>query len=193
MLRIIETGLLEKIVSDQRPLIVVYEALIQHIERASGKLIWDAKVPRYRLSAAGIAEYAGTFADDPHLKKNLEFSKSLSNPGTQLLAKVGMSKLIGANRTQEDTELFIQMVVQANNLIEKKYNGKLYVIVWPFEDKDADKVINSLKQNGIDVMIIDKICSKYNDHMKNYLIEVDHHPTKFANDRIAHYLMDYIK
>ena len=38
MLRVIETGLLEKMVSDQRPLIVVYEALVQHIERAAGKL-----------------------------------------------------------------------------------------------------------------------------------------------------------
>jgi hypothetical protein len=34
MLRLIETGFLEKIISDQRPLVVVYEALIQHIERA---------------------------------------------------------------------------------------------------------------------------------------------------------------
>jgi hypothetical protein len=192
MLRIIETGLLQKIVSDQRPMIVVYEALIQHIDRASGKLIWDAKVPRYRLSAAGIPEYTGTFADDPSLEKNLEFSKSVSNPGTQLLAQVGLTKLIGANRTQGDIELFIQMVLKAKNLVKTRYNAKFYVFVWPFDDKDADKVINLLKNNGIDVITINQITNKYNDHMEKYLIKYDHHPTKYANERIAHYLLDYI-
>ncbi len=193
MLRVIETGLLEKIFSDQQPMIIVYEALIQHIDRASGKLIWDPNVPRYRLSASGKVEYAGTFADDPALQKNLEFSKSVSNPGQQLLAKVGLTKLIGANRTQEDLDLFIQMVVQTKNLAEKKYKAKFYVLVWPFDDKDADKIINFLKNNGIDVITVNQICNKYNDDMKKYLIEYDNHPTKLANERIANYLLDYIK
>jgi hypothetical protein len=114
MLRIVETGLLEKIVIDQQPMVVVYEALIEHIERVSGKMIWDARVPRYKLSPSGMADYAGTFTDDPSLEENLKRTKNLSNPKSQLLAK-----LTGTNRTQEDMKLFVQIVLQVNNLLKR--------------------------------------------------------------------------
>jgi hypothetical protein len=188
MLRIIETGLLEKIVVDQQPMVVIYEALIEHIERVSGKMIWDAKVPRYKLSPAGMAEYAGTFTDDPSLEENLKHIKALSNPKSQLLAK-----LTGTNRSQEDIKLFVQIVLQAKNLLEKRHKARFYVVVWPFGDKDDGKVIDDLKKGGIDVITVDQIFKEYKDPMEKYLIEVDNHPTKLANERLARYLLDYIK
>jgi hypothetical protein len=188
MLRIIETGLLEKIVVDQQPMVVIYEALIQHIERVSGKMIWDAKVPRYKLSPSGMAEYAGTFTDDPSLEENLKHTKELSNQKSQLLAE-----LTGTNRTQEDIKLFVQIVLQVKNLLEKRHKARFYVVVWPFGDKDDGKVIDDLKKGGIDVITVDQIFKEYKDPMEKYMIEVDNHPTKLANERLARYLLDYIK
>lgn len=188
MLRIIETGLLEKIVIDQQPMVVIYEALMQHIERVSGKMIWDAKVPRYKLSLSGMAEYAGTFTDDPSLQENLKHTKNLSNPKSQLLAR-----LTGTNRTQEDTKLFVQIVLQVKNLLEKRHKARFYVVVWPFGDKDDGKVIDDLKKSGIDVITVDQIFKEYKDPMEKYMIEVDNHPTKLANERLAKYLLEYIK
>jgi hypothetical protein len=188
MLRIIETGLLEKIVVDQQPMVVIYEALIQHIERVSGKMIWDAKVPKYKLSPSGMAEYAGTFTDDPSLEENLKHTKELSNQKSQLLAE-----LTGTNRTQEDIKLFVQIVLQVKNLLEKRHKARFYVVVWPFGDKDDGKVIDDLKKGGIDVITVDQIFKEYKDPMEKYMIEVDNHPTKLANERLARYLLDYIK
>ena len=192
MLRVIETGFLEKIVSGQRPRVIVYEALVQHIERAVGKLIWDAKVPRYNLSGSGTPKYAGTFANDPALKKNLEYSKSLANPRSNLLAQTGITRLVGEDRTPEDIRLFVQIVVQTKKLVEKKYNGKFYVVLWPLGDKDANVVINSLENNGVEIITVDQIFKKYQDSPDNYQIPNDNHPTKLANERIAHYLLDYL-
>ena len=188
MLRIIETGLLEKIVIDQQPMVVIYEALIEHIERVSGKMIWDARVPRYKLSPSGMAEYAGTFTDDPSLKEKLKRTKNLSNPKSQLLAK-----LTWTNRTQEDIKLFVQIVLQVKNLLEKRHKARFYVVVWPLGDKDDGKVIDDLKKSGIDVITVDQIFKEYKDPMEKYMIEVDNHPTKLANERLAQYLLEYIK
>jgi len=188
MLRIIETGLLEKIVVDQQPMVVIYEALIQHIERVSGKMIWDAKVPRYKLSPSGMAEYAGTFTDDPSLKENLKHTKDLSNPKSQLLAK-----LTRINRTQEDIKLFVQIVLQVKYLLEKRHKARFYVVVWTFGDKDDGKVIDDLKKSAIDIITVDQIFKEYKDPMEKYMIEVDNHPTKLANERLAKYLLEYIK
>jgi hypothetical protein len=188
MLRIIETGLLEKIVTDQQPMVMIYEALIQHIERVSGKMIWDAKVPRYKLSPSGTAEYTGTFVDDPSLEEHLKHTKELSNPKSQLLAR-----LTGTNRTQENIKLFVQIVLQAKNLLEKRHKARFYVVVWPFGDRDDGKVINDLIKSGIEVIRADQIFKQYKDPMEKYMIAVDNHPTKLANERLAKYLLDYLK
>ena len=188
MLRIIETGWLEKIVSGPQPMVVVYEALIEHIERVSGKMIWDARVPRYKLAPSGLAVYAGTFADDPSLQENLKRTKNLSNPKSQLLAK-----LTGSKRTREDITLFVQIVLQAKNLLETRHKARFYVVVWPFGDKDDGKVIDDLKESGIEVISVDQVFKEYQDPKENYLIEADNHPTKLANERLAQYLLNYLK
>ncbi len=193
MLRFIETGLLEKLVSDQRPLIVVYEALVQHIERAAGKLIWDAKIPRYTLSSSGTAEYAGTFENDPQFKEHLEYSKSLANPRSQLLAQTGITRLMERNRTPEDIKLFLQIISQSKNLLEKKYQVKFIVLLWPMGDKDTNLVIAGLKNAGIEILTCEQIFQKYNDPREVYVIAHDNHPSRLANERIARYLLDNLK
>lgn len=188
MLRIIETGLLEKTVSNQQPAVVVYEALIEHVERVSGKIIWDARVPRYKLSSSGTAEYAGTFASDPDFNENLKYSRSLSNPTNKLLATMK-----GPNRTQEDIKLFVQVVLQAKQLIEKAYRARFYVLVWPLGDKDAGEVMAELKKTGIDVITVDEVFKEYGDPQQQYRIEMDNHPTRLANERLAKYLLEHFE
>jgi hypothetical protein len=135
-----------------------------------------------------MADYAGTFTDDPSLEENLKRTKGLSNPKSQLLAK-----LTGTNRTQEDLKLFVQIVLQVKNLLEKRHNARFYVVVWPLGDKDDGKVIDDLKKSRIDVITVDQIFKEYKDPMEKYKIEVDNHPTKLANERLAKYLLEYIK
>jgi hypothetical protein len=137
-----------------------------------------------------MAEYAGTFADDPNLKENLKHSKEWNNPKSLLLAR-----LMRENRTQEEIKLFIQIVLQAKHLLEKTHKARFYVVVWPLGDKDSGKVIDELKNSGVNVITVDQIFKKYKDPMKNYIIdvEVEYHPTKLANERIAKYLLEYIK
>lgn len=182
MLRILETGLLDQAVTEQGPLVVVYGALLQHIERASGKMIWDEKVPRYRLNASGVAECVGTFADDPDFAENLKRSKALSDPRAQLLAG-----LAGPPRTPEDTRLFVQLVRQARDAVAKR-QGKFLVLLWPLGDKDAPAVARELVQAGIDVVSVDDVLKEYPDPPEKYRIELDNHPSRLATARIAAYL-----
>ena len=188
MLRIIETGLLEKIVSNQQPLVVVYGALLQHIERASGRMIWDAKVPRYTLSPSGTAEFVGTFADDPNLEENLKRSKSLSDPRAQLIAG-----LTGPTRTQEDIKLFVQMVLQSRDLLARKHQARFSVLLWPLGDKDTSAVVKELVKAGIEVISTDQIFKEYPEPPEKYRIEMDNHPTRLAAERIAKYLYQHIR
>jgi hypothetical protein len=188
MLRIIETGLLEKVVSNQQPMVVVYGALLQHIERASGRMIWDAKVPRYTLSPSGRAEFVGTFADDPNLEENLKRSRSLSDPRAQLIAG-----LTGPTRTPEDIKLYVQIVLQARDLLAKKHRAKFSVLVWPLGDKDTNAVVSELVKGGIEVLSTDQIFKEYPEPPEKYRIELDNHPTELAAERIAKFLYQHIR
>lgn len=183
MLRIIESGLLERIVPGRQPMVVVYGALLQHIERATGRMIWDAKVPRYALSPAGAAEYVGTFADDPALAENLERSRSLSDPRAQLIAG-----LAGPARKPEEIRLFVQMILQARDLAASRHGAKFLVLLWPLGDKDADAVAGELRKAGIDVLSTEEIFREYPETPESYRIELDNHPTKLAAERIADFL-----
>jgi hypothetical protein len=60
-------------------------------------------------------------------------------------------------------------------------------------DKDDGKVIDDLKKSGIDVITVDRIFKEYKDPMEKYKIEVDNHPTRLANERLAKYLLEYVK
>jgi hypothetical protein len=164
-------------------MVVVYGALLQHIERATGRMIWDAKVPRYVLSTAGTAEYVGTFADDPNLQENLERSRSLGDPRAQLLAG-----LTGPARKPEEIRLFVQMILQARDLLASRHGAKFLVLLWPLGDKDADAVSGELRKAGIEVISTEEIFKEYPDPPESYRIEMDNHPTKLAAARIADFL-----
>ena len=188
MLRVVETGLLEKIIPGRQPLVVVYGALLQHIERASGKMIWDAKVPRYTLTPSGVAEFVGTFADDPHLEENLKRSRGLSDPRAQLLAG-----LAGPARTPEDIRLFVQLVLQTRDLLAKRHQARFSVLLWPLGDKDASAVMSELRKAGIEVISTDDILKEYPEPPEKYRIEMDNHPTKLATERIATFLYQHLR
>lgn len=188
MLRIIETGLLERIVSGQQPMVVVYGALLQHIERATGRMIWDAKVPRYTLTSGGRAEYVGTFADDPHLEENVKRSRGLTDPRAQLLAG-----LAGPARKPEDIRLYVQMVTQARDLLAKNDRARFLVLLWPLGDKDAAAVAGELQKAGIEVISTEEIFRGYPEPPEKYRIELDNHPTKLATERIARFLYEHLR
>jgi ABC-type xylose transport system substrate-binding protein len=139
-----------------------------------------------------MAEYAGTFEDDPMLKKHLEYSRNLAHPKSQLLAQT-VNRFIGDGRTPEDMQLFIQMVSQVKNIIEKRYKAKFIVVLWPLGDKDSNIVIARLKSAGIEVITVDQIFQEYKESPNIYMIAYDNHPTKLGNERIAHYLLSYLQ
>lgn len=183
MLRLIETGELAKVVPEGRRLVVVYGALLQHVERASGKMIWDAKVPRYVLSPSGAAVYAGTFADDPAVAENLERSRRLADPRARLVA--GLS---GPARTRDDVRLYLRLVLQARDALAARYRARFVVLLWRLGDPDAAEVTRELAGAGIEVITVDDIYRDYPDPPESYRIALDDHPTALAADRIAAHL-----
>jgi hypothetical protein len=190
MLRILETGLLDEVMSGNKPSIAIYLALIEHIDRASGKILWDYNVPKYKLSPSGTPEFVGSFKSNLISEDNQV--KNLKNPRSQLFSRIGLTRLFDSKRSAEDIELFIKMVVQAKNILENKYNAKFYVMVWPLGDPDTNSIIVKLKENHIEVINVNQIFGKYKDPPEKYRIEIDNHPTKLAHERIAKYLLEYL-
>jgi hypothetical protein len=183
MLRLIETGGLGKVVPEGRPLVVVYGALLQHVERASGKMIWDAKVPRYVLSPSGVAEHAGTFVDDPAVEENLKRSRRLADPRARLIAG-----LAGPARTKDDVRLYLRLVLQSRDALAARYRARFVVLLWRLGDPDAAEVTRELTRAGIEVIAVDDIYRDYPDPQESYRIALDDHPTALAADRIAAHL-----
>lgn len=145
--------------------------------------------PKYKLSADGGVEFAGRFIDNQFHRDKRIIVRSLNK--SYILVRAGVvNRLFGGERNQEDIELFIKIIIESNNLLKEKYNAKFYVVFWPLGEKDSDYVINKLKENGINVIIVDHIFMRYKDAREKYTIPGDAHPTKLAYERIAKYLLE---
>lgn len=192
MLRILETGWLDKIMVKKGPLIAIYWALLPHIERSAGNypyLVWDAYGPRYKLNSAGEVEYAGKFKDESMIKRFIPvLNKSLIIQKTNLLPRIW-----GWKRNRQDIKLFVKIIQKSQAIVADKYHGDFYVLLGlDKNDPDYEYVFAELRRNNLKVITTQEIFSKYPEAEEKYYIKGDGHPNKLANERIAEYLLKYL-
>jgi hypothetical protein len=195
MLRILETGLIDRIITDKKPSVAIYLAVIEHIERSSGKypyFLWDVNGPKYILNSSKEVEYVGKFNGDLLSQAKYLIFKQLAM--SYLISSNSFSKkILNWSRDEEDRDLFINIILKSRELFMNKYKGDFYVIFWSTADKDYDYVLSALKRNNVKLILVDDIFGKYKVFEEKYRINYDGHPTKLAHDKIVEYLVKYFE
>ena len=81
-------------------------------------------------------------------------------------------------------DYIIHSLIEMNKIIEKKYNSKLTIIVWP----EFNKIfVNKLRKTNLDLIFLPGFFNS-----EEYKIKYDGHPTAKANEEIAQKLYEHI-
>ena len=204
MLSALEHGLVESII-DCSPRYVFYQAIPDHIHRASGS-INRQHTPKYIVKKNGSVEFAGYFENDFSffIKKQLRKSKVYK-------------RIEFAIPKEDEFKLYAGVVAGARDYVKHTYpDAEFHVLLWTYPDEKSKKVYDSLQKNNITVHFVRGILQssvdenenqeKFNvydsndllniseiDFLEKYIISpFDHHPNALAHDIIARYVFNNI-
>ncbi|MDD7566894.1 MAG: hypothetical protein PUJ79_00570 [Helicobacter sp.] len=112
--------------------------------------------------------------------------------------------------TTNDLELYFAILKQARELLAKRYNSDLVVVLWDYDmhaeffDKYDDALKEFLSRENFDFMVLSEIIPDYAEDLsrvkagdfENFKYRIsrwDTHPNALANKLLARYIADFIK
>jgi hypothetical protein len=171
---IINSGVLNKLLINKKSQIkyFIYSAINEHIERSFRIACFD-------------------FSDDNFILENGKFVRAKEPLGflkvifkkSYIFHKFFIDFINKKNKVFHE-QYFVERTIKMKNLAKEKYNAELIVILWPDIE---EKIIEKLKKENINLIILDKKFYK-----EEYRIKNDGHPNEKANKEIAQILFDYI-
>jgi hypothetical protein len=188
MLRILETGLIDKVIPDTPPNKAVYQGLMEHIERSAGNypaVSWGPAAPRYALRQDGTPEYRGPF----HTGHGNAVFSVLNQ--SHIFPKVAPA-ILGWRRTPADIDLYVAVVKRSKELFEARYGGHFSVVMWGAYDRDYPVVVEHLRQAGIRVFEVHKIIPDIYTADWKYKLNGDEHPNAITHALIAKFLLETV-
>jgi hypothetical protein len=182
MLRALETDRPKLLGIPESPSLVVYIALITHLNRAAGRAEWDPFGPLYEVRN-GRAEYAGSFAD-----------KRENWPGRMLAHSRIAARLALRGQHRRYLERFSAIVRKSSDLVTDKYAAPFLVLLWEFgrnqqESEDADWLIQSLNRAHVNVIRLSKVIPEL--QVPASYIPHDGHPNGRASREVANVLYNW--
>jgi hypothetical protein len=185
MLRILETGLIERLLAGRPPAKAVYQGLIEHIERSAGNypaISWGPSAPRYVLRADGTPAYSGPF---------------YTTYGSAVLSALNQSHVfpvvapfaMGWRRTASDIDLYVAIVKRSKELFAARYGGQFVVVMWGAYDRDYATVVERLRRNDIRVLEVHTIIPDIYSADWKYKLKGDEHPNPTAHALLAKFLL----
>jgi len=181
MLRALETDRPKLLGIPESPSLVVYLALMFHLDRAAGRNESDRFGPRYEVKN-GQAEYAGSFAG----KRTNWFGRVLAH--SRIVARLALRA-----QHQRDLERFSAIIRKSRDLVTDKYIAPFLVLWWDYgdnrESEDADWLIQSLNQARINVIRLSKVIPRL--EASDYYIPFDGHPNGNALKEVARVIYDW--
>ncbi|MGH7801665.1 MAG: hypothetical protein ACREOW_13740 [Thermodesulfobacteriota bacterium] len=193
MLSAIENGILENIVGhDDKPKILIYQAIFGHIKRSTGRPPLDDHGPRYKLVQNGEVFYSGHFDDNHIIPQSVK--QKLINKFLIYKKIVQSDKSLRAR----DVDLFLGIVNASKKRFEDLYpRSKFYMIWWDSPGKEFkehnEKILNALKRMQIKVYLISDILPDYENNKSTYQLNPhDTHPNALAHKIIAKHIIDNI-
>ena len=188
MLAALERGLVEEVVQC-KPTHVIYQAIPDHVARASGLYSWGRSGPRYILSADGSVKRYGHFDDE-----DVAPTPFVAEIRSQLNKSYLVEWLAARRRplNKEDIRRFVGIVTQAKRLVEQKFPGcQFHVLLWN-SDTERDtfaEILERFRDAGLQIHLIQDILPGYPLNRSQFEISAyDDHPNARANEIIAEYV-----
>ncbi len=182
MLRILESGMVDKIVSNKQPFIAVYGAMVDHVSRCAFKYPASSwyKGPAYKLDRSGNIV--------------LWDAKKQYCLGKRLLLKSYLFNRIYYRVRNNDIELFLKVISKSKKIFESKYHGQFYVLYWDAKNNIDRMVLEKLKKEDVNIFLTSQILgiTDIREFYEKYAIIGDGHPNNLAYERIAEYLLKNI-
>ncbi len=183
MLVSLEHSLEEKIIAENPPKYLIYQAIPDHVARCQGFNFWDYGGPKYILDDNNNAQYTGPFYGtfNRYALSFLSRSKILQN----WLARE-------REITPEHLQLYAAIVAKSAQLFKERYGGQMLVIVWHYGDQEMP-IYKSIQALGIPVFLVRDIIPDLTAAPDKYRLHLlDKHPTPAAHRKTARWLADYI-
>jgi hypothetical protein len=167
MLRALETDRPKLLGIGESPVLVVYLALMTHLDRAAGRAVWDPNGPQYEVQG-GKVEHVGQFSRSARI--------------------LGYSRVVQrlATRRQRDLDRFSAIIRKSRDLVWAKYAAPFLVILWDtklMQQGNADWLAADLNRAGIDVIRLSKALPAL--QANDYYIQFDGHPKGKAYADVA--------
>jgi hypothetical protein len=179
-----------------------YIAIPGHATRSAGLQSWPVTDhdPRFEINDNGDLYFAGHFDDlqeaSRHLKRRLHAHLSNSYILKKLYLPYGFNQKRIQN--QNDLERYIKIVAKARDLFESQNQGaQFHVILWHLTDYVCTEavfqhILAGFEQAQLRVHLIADILPGYSQDNPQYRILHDGHPTPYANQLIAEYIVNHI-
>lgn len=187
MLRSLEVDLPGKLGRD-KPDLVVYTAIMVHIDRATGAPMHGYEGPYYE-KVNGATRYVGRLRD----AKRSEFLASKFLRRSELWMRVVQPYKDWFDRPGE-REQFVAIIERAKELAAERYGASFLTIIWDVGpwgndlwEQDADWVARRLTRDGVAVIRL----SERLPHLKDasYYISGDGHPNAKAYNEVANLII----
>lgn len=183
MLVSLEHSMEEKIIAENPPRYLIYQAIPSHVARSHGFNFWDYGGPKYILDDNNNAQYTGPF----HGTFNRYALSFLSR--SKLLQKWFARE---REITPEHTQLFTAIVAKSAQIFKERYGGQMLVLVWHYGDQEMP-IYKSIQALGIPVFLVRDIITDLTAAPNKYCLHpLDPHPTPLAYRKTARWLADYI-
>jgi hypothetical protein len=198
MLANIESGRVQNSLEGCKPLAAVYLMIEGHIRRSAGKISWGSNGPRYMLDENSNAIRKGTFKDGI----NSYASEVIDKVNRKLRKSVAYNYFIDGRilfpnyGIDNDISLLASIVKTSRDSLIQEYPGLTFVVL--YWDSSADtsqkQVIEQLKNNGIEVILMSEEISDLQTNKDKYtLSKYDRHPNKTGQIMIADIASDHIE
>jgi hypothetical protein len=173
---------------DCKPTHVIYQAIVNHVNRAVGIAYWDRHGPRYSLAADGSAVRDGNFDDEVGTFEQLlwdQWQKSL-------IAKRVSQRRLGV--TPDETAIFHGIVGTSQQLLSEQFPGvSFHTIIWDRSGDPAPEFWEGLERRNLEVHRMSQIMPERRDgELRFELSPYDHHPNALVYDKISEYIAGHI-
>lgn len=182
ILREIELGKMTAVV--KRPNLVVYEALSDHLIRASGRNVFDPFGAKYVLCGDNRVCYDGLF----HSRTYEYVLDWLFRSWTFGYIETHYMRLV----RNADVPIYTAIVARIRDSVEQN-GSKFVVLFWDSWSQD-DPIIGALQARGIDVIRVTNFIPDLRTNQVKYLISpIDPHPSAATNQLLAEHLFDHVR
>jgi len=182
MLASLESGHTASIVGcDDEPVVVIYQAISDHLRRALGLTSWDEHGPRYLVDDQGKAVHAGYF--DETVTRGRLFH--LLDESYIFRAVLGSNR----PRREEDYDLLQAVVEQARAKSNELFDLQDFVVIY-WDDGPQDPLPEKLGNSGLRVFRVHNIIPGSRASDSEYRLVGDSHPSPLANKKIAGFVVE---